>query len=87
METTLLSLHALEATYGSDSEVVKSAREALKRLLKWTVQKLDTAYDGDVTYQVRMFRVLVYQGFMNYDLGFRVLGFGLLRVKALGFRF
>ncbi|GAX78820.1 hypothetical protein CEUSTIGMA_g6257.t1 [Chlamydomonas eustigma] len=56
LETTLLGLQGLEATYGPDSEVVISAREALCNLVKWAVSSLDESFKGDVTYQVTGFK-------------------------------
>ena len=48
-----MGLQGLEAYHGADSDVVASARDALKDLVKWAVQNLDKSYGGDVTYQVR----------------------------------
>jgi len=56
LETTLLGLQGLETTYGSDSEVVVAAREALRNLVKWAIRSLDEGYNGDVTYQVTGFK-------------------------------
>lgn len=52
LETTLVSLQALELAYGADSQVVVSARQALVNMLKHAISTLDTKYDGDCTYQV-----------------------------------
>jgi len=48
----LLGLQDVQARYGRTSEQATLAKEAVRLALRWAVEQLDAALDGDITYQV-----------------------------------
>lgn len=53
LEVTLVSLQSMVDSFGSDSAEVKAAKAAIKTLIAWVQEQLDTVFKGDVTYQVK----------------------------------
>ncbi|GLI68550.1 hypothetical protein VaNZ11_013012 [Volvox africanus] len=51
-EVSIMGLRSLKDKYGEGSPEVFAATAALQKLLKWVVEGLDAAYDGDTVYQV-----------------------------------
>ncbi|KAG2450712.1 hypothetical protein HYH02_004550 [Chlamydomonas schloesseri] len=51
-EVSIMGLKALAAKVGSESEAMAAATNAVLRLLKWAVDGLDAAYEGDVVMQM-----------------------------------
>ncbi|KAG2438097.1 hypothetical protein HXX76_005706 [Chlamydomonas incerta] len=51
-EVSIMGLKALAAKVGSESEAMTSATNAVLRLVKWAVDSLDAAYEGDVVMQM-----------------------------------
>ncbi len=54
MEISMLGLQGLADSYGADSQQVAAAKVAVQKLLLWSVQQLDSAVEGDATFQVCM---------------------------------
>lgn len=52
-EVTMLGLQGLSGSYGAEAKEVVAAKAAMRQLLSWSVQTLDAALDGDVTFQAR----------------------------------
>ncbi|KAG2491316.1 hypothetical protein HYH03_010322 [Edaphochlamys debaryana] len=51
-EVSVMGLRALVTKYGPGSPAAEAAKAAVQRLIKWAVESLDAAYQGDVVYQI-----------------------------------